>query len=117
MKFRNPWIDPRVTQVRSGDARAYLQRRGWRPLPVEQPHLLPFESPSGGDDAPVVVLPEREGGRDFTQRIIELISDVALAEGRFAGDILNEMIGQTAAALPPTANGPGVTHPAEATTK
>jgi len=102
--------------VRSGDAQAYLVRRGWKPLPPEQPYLLPFEGPSQDDEAPVVVVPQREGGRDYPQRVIEMITDVALAEGRFAGDVLNEMIGPVSTA-PPAPNGPGASLPTGATTK
>jgi hypothetical protein len=93
MKFRNPWIDPRVQHVRSASARAYLLRHGWRALPADQPNLLPFESPSG-EEGPVVRIPLREEARDYPQRVIELITDLALAEGRYAVEVLDEMLKQ-----------------------
>lgn len=105
MKFRNPWIDPRITQVRSASAEAYLLRKGWKPLPAEQQHFLPFEGPSAGNGNVVVQVPTLEQGRDYVQRVIELISDVALAEDRYAVDVLTEVL-QEEAAPHPAANGP-----------
>src|SRR4051794_39805575 len=63
MKVLNPWIDPRVEQVRSAAAQDYLVRHGWKPLPPAQPHMLPFAAPPGGDDSPVVCVPELEQAR------------------------------------------------------
>ena len=51
MKFRNPWIDPRVAQVRSSAAQAYLRAHGWQPLSAEQPNLLSFQGGPAGDDS------------------------------------------------------------------
>src|ERR1700722_9617309 len=46
MKFRNPWIDPRITQVGAENARAYLLRRGWKSLGLAvNPILEMFEGP------------------------------------------------------------------------
>jgi hypothetical protein len=90
MNFRNPWIDPRVTQVRPVDAQAYLLRQGWKPLPPEQPNLLSFDGPH--EDSPVVGVPLLDQGRGYPQRVVELITDLALAEGRYAGDVLNDIL-------------------------
>src|SRR5947209_3614263 len=114
MKFRNPWIDPRVVQVRSIAAQAYLREHGWKLLATEQPNLLPFTGPSGGDPSPTVRVPVREQARDYPQRIIELITDLALAEGRYAVEVLNDIL-QQATAEPASTNGPpvpGKTEPA-----
>jgi hypothetical protein len=97
MTFRNPWIDPRVTQVRSAAAQAYLVQRGWKPGPPAQQNLLPFERPADGDPGPMVLVPTLEQGRDYPQRIVELITDLALAEGRYAVDVLNDILRQTPA--------------------
>jgi hypothetical protein len=94
MKFRNPWIDPRVTQVRSAAAQAYLRQHGWRPLPPEQPHLLPFTAPAGAEDGPTLRVPLLEQARDYTQRVIDLITDLALAEGRYAVAVLDDILRQ-----------------------
>jgi hypothetical protein len=102
MKIRNPWIDPRVAQVRSSDAQAYLRRRGWKELPPEQPNLLPFEAPDEQEDAPLVSVPLLEQARDYPQRVIELITEIALTEGRLAVAVLEEILGH-----PADANGQG----------
>ena len=97
MKFRNPWIDPRVAQVRSAAAQAYLHSHGWQLLPPEQPNLLSFLRASDADDSPKVHVPMLEQARDYPQRIIELITDLALAEGRYAVDVLNDVLQQESA--------------------
>lgn len=41
MKFRNPWIDPRILQVRPEAVRAYLLTHGWEYLgPAVMPDML-----------------------------------------------------------------------------
>ena len=105
MIFRNPWIDPRVVQVRSSAAQSYLRLHGWQALPPEQPNLLRFERAPGGVDSPTVLVPLQEQGRDYMQRIIELVTDLAVAEDRYAVEVLNDILRQPGAeALP--ANGP-----------
>jgi hypothetical protein len=94
MKFRNPWIDPRVVRVRAESARAYLLGRSWRPLPEGQENLLAFEAPGSGEDKPVVVVPLREQARDYPQRVIEMITDLAVAEDRYAVDVLDDVLKQ-----------------------
>ena len=111
MMLRNPWIDPRVKQVRSAAVRAYLLQRGWKPLPVEQPNLLPFERPNASDDRPVVHVPVLEQARDYPQRVIELITDLALADDRYAVDVLNDVLRQPVDAT--EGDGPNVSAHAE----
>ncbi len=112
MMFRNPWIDPRVAQVRSADARGYLQRRGWKLLSPESEPLLSFEGPPSHGSGTLVNVPTKEQARDYTQRIIELVTDLALAEDRYAVDILNDILHQ-ATVEPVSANGPGMPLSAE----
>jgi hypothetical protein len=100
MTFLDPWIDPRVVQVRSAAAQAYLRQRGWKPLPGEQPNLLRYEGLPGGGDSPMVQVPLQEHGGDYPQRVIELIADLALAEKRFAGEVLDDILRQPRADLP-----------------
>ncbi len=112
MKFRNPWIDPRVVQVRSAAAQAYLRAHAWQPLPVEQTNLLPFTNGSGEDEAVVLQVPVLEQARDYPQRVVEFITDLALAEGRYAVDVLSEILRQGTIEADP-ANGPTVTKKTE----
>jgi hypothetical protein len=79
MKFLNPWIDPRVVQVRSVAAQTYLCQHGWKTLPPEQPNFVLFEGPPGGDDIPMVRVPMLEQARDYPQRVVEMITNLALA--------------------------------------
>jgi hypothetical protein len=92
MKFRNPWIDPRVAEIRSEAAQAYLVQHGWKPLAASRSSLLPFSVPNAGKNPPIVYVPQREQARDYSQRVIELVTDLALAEGRYAVDVLNELL-------------------------
>jgi len=108
MKFRNPWIDPRVVEVRSKAAQAYLVQRGWRPLAADQPYLLPFAGPKAGKNPPIVRVPLREQARDYSQRVIELVTDLALAEGRYAVEVLNELLQEQLDISTIAGNGPRV---------
>jgi hypothetical protein len=92
MKFRNPWIDPRVAEVRSEAAQSYLVQHGWTPLEATQPSLLPFAGPKTGKNATIGQVPLREQARDYSQRVIEMLTDLALAEGRYAVDVLDELL-------------------------
>ena len=94
MKFRDPWIDPRVAEVRSKAAQAYLARTGWKPLEADRSSLLPFSGPKAGKDPTIVRVPLREQARDYVQRVIELVTDLALAEGRYAVDVLDDLLQQ-----------------------
>jgi hypothetical protein len=92
MKLRNPWVDPRVAEVRSNAAQAYLVEHGWEPLTGEQPNMSAFTRPKTTKNSPIVQVPLRENARDYTQRVIEFVTDLALAEGRHAVDVLNEIL-------------------------
>ncbi len=62
MKFRNPWIDLRVAQVRVADFQNYLMKRGWRPLSQTLRGFLSFEIP--GDPGSLLRIPTPEDGAD-----------------------------------------------------
>lgn len=113
MTFRNPWIDPRVVEVTPGAARAYLLRSGWKVL-AEEGTMLPFTGPPGGGDSVTVRVPVNAHARDYTQRVIELITDLAVEEGRYAVEILSDIL---QAAEPRPANGPVAPAKAEAVRK
>jgi hypothetical protein len=108
MKFRNPWIDPRVVEVRSKAAQAYLVEHGWKPLAADQPDLLPFAGPKSGKNSPIVRVPLREQARDYSQRVIELVTDLALAEGRYAVEVLDELLQEKLDMAPIAGDGPKV---------
>jgi hypothetical protein len=93
MKFTNPWIDPRITQVRPESAQAYLLEHGWKRLgPASNPDLLRFEGPGGGDDAPLVLLPLELDEGPLLQRMIDLVGEVASFEERWAADVITDLL-------------------------
>jgi hypothetical protein len=96
MKLRNPWIDPRVLRVRPEEARAYLDRKGWKLVgPAENPALLLFDPPEGNGDHPGVLLPLRAEQGPEVQWLIDLITDLARFEDRYAGDVISEILAGT----------------------
>ncbi|HWG46714.1 MAG TPA: hypothetical protein VN688_28385 [Gemmataceae bacterium] len=116
MKFLNPWIDPRILQVRPESVRTYLLAKGWEYLgPALMPDMLMFDTPEPRGDKPNVLLPLKLDHGAYIQRLIDLISDVALYEDRWAVDVLGDMLRQPAE--PVSANGPSVSLPAEPVSK
>lgn len=106
MKFRNPWIDPRIVRVRLEDVQAYLTRHGWTCVgPATDSSLLRYERVEENEDAPTLFVPERiaEKGASL-ERLIELIGDLARFEDRWAGEVLSDML-QSATVEAGSANG------------
>jgi hypothetical protein len=115
MKYRNPWIDPRIAHVRPDQARSYLLSRGWRCVgPADNPALEMFEAPAADDDTPAVLLPLQVDEGPMLQRMIELVADVARIEDRWAVDVLNDVL-QSGISRP--ANGPAIEQPARSAMK
>jgi hypothetical protein len=113
MKFRNPWIDPRITQVTPEGIQTYLLQHGWKNLgPASNPYLLRFEVEDGNEEAPTLFVPVLVDEGPALQWLIECIADLALWQGRWAVDVLNEILRQSPAEVAPT-NGPAVSLPAE----
>jgi hypothetical protein len=109
MKFRNPWIDPRVAQVRPEDAQTYLTRHGWTLIgPASNSELLRYEI-EGNEQAPTVFVPIRADSGAAQQGMIDLIADLACFEDRWAVDVLHDILRQSAEAV--AANGPAVGRP------
>jgi len=108
MKFGDPWIDPRILRVSPAATRQYLADHGWRPLgPAANPELLRFDGPgAAGDEAPSVLLPTRLDEGPLSQRMIDLVGEVALFEGRWAGEVITDILKH--------APGPSVVGPAPA---
>jgi hypothetical protein len=108
MRFRNPWIAPRILQVRPEAVRAYLLSHGWEYLgPAAVPDMLMFDTPQPRGDKPNVLLPLKLEEGAYVQRLIELVGDVALHEDRWAVDVLNDILHQSVESVP--SNGPAVT--------
>ena len=112
MKFRNPWIDPRIVQLGPEEAQAYLLRHGWKLLgPAENPLLLMFEGPGEGQDTPTILVPLKLDQGPMLQRMIEVVGDLARFENRWAVDVLHDILHQPADSA--ATNGPTVPTKAE----
>jgi hypothetical protein len=107
MKFRNPWIDPRIVHVGSEHARAYLLSHGWKSLGSAVNPVLEMFERLGGDDRPAVLVPLQLDEGPMLQRMIDLVSDLARLEDRWAVAVLDDMLQSTTAESAKT-NGPGV---------
>jgi hypothetical protein len=96
VKFRNPWVDPRVVRVRPEQVQAYLNQRGWRGLgPASDPHLLRYERTDGGDDGPTLFVPRKVDQGPGLQWVIELIEELARFEDRWATAVVEDILQQT----------------------
>jgi hypothetical protein len=103
-----PWIDPRIRAIRPAHAEAYLLRHGWEPKAYPRPEVRLFAAPPADDGGPAaVVVPLSEGGNDYLQCLFDLITAVAIHEGRLASEIITEMLQSQLETSPPT-NGAGV---------
>jgi hypothetical protein len=95
MKFRNPWIDPRVVQVRPEQAQAYLSRHGWRNIGrATDPHLLRYERADGSEEDPTLFVPVQADGGPALQWMVELIEELARFEDRWATAVLGDILQQ-----------------------
>ena len=112
------WVDPRVWSVRVGDLRAYLERKGWTACPAPRPQQLAFEGPAGNPDGSAhLYVPESEQFSDYPQRILEVVTALAEIEGRYAVEVLDDILQSRASAGPngagvqSSAESPGLLHP------
>jgi hypothetical protein len=104
-KFMNPWIDRRVVHVRSTAAADYLRRHGWESVAGANANYQLFAGPVAASGQRVTQpVPLFEDTGEYVQRIIELITNVAILEDRPAVEVLEEMLGVT------TPSGNGVAH-------
>lgn len=91
VRFRNPWIDPRVLDVRPADAEAYLRRRGWQEVESGSPHWKRFLAPATGERE-AVLLPGATADESLANLLVECVGKVAAWEGRYAGELLNDLL-------------------------
>jgi hypothetical protein len=100
------WVDPRVKLVKAGDLHAYLLARGWKLKPSPRPHVLLFEEPPRQGREPVLqTVPAHERVSGYTDAIVRVVTNLAAVEGRYAVDVLNDILRQ-APAEAVSANGP-----------
>ena len=97
MKFRNPWIDPRVTQLRPEAVEAYLLAHGWKLVgPAANPAMLLFERPGPADAPLTVLLPREVSDGASMQRMIDVVAELARSEGRWAVEVVSDLLRQPA---------------------
>jgi hypothetical protein len=82
IRFRDPWVDPRVLGVRLADAEAYLRDRGWQEADSSLPRVKRFLSPTRGSDREAVFVPEAMDDGPLLNLLIECVGKVAAWEGR-----------------------------------
>jgi hypothetical protein len=108
IRFRNPWIDPRVLDVRSTDVETYLRKHGWQETASDSPHWKRFLAPTGSDRE-AVLLPNSPTDETLVNLLVECVGKVATWERRFAGELLGELL-PGASGTPP--NGAAAAHAA-----
>jgi hypothetical protein len=91
-RFRNPWVDPRVLDVRPADAEAYLRDRGWQEADSSVPRTKRFLSPVRGTEREAVLVPEVVDDGPLLNLLVECVGKVAAWEQRYAGEVLNELL-------------------------
>jgi hypothetical protein len=114
--MRDPWIDPRYAQVTAAQAESYLQRHGWRQVDYPRPEVHVYEGPAADSGRPIrQYVPQLERADDFHRVMLDVITGLARLEGRYAVDVLNEMLAVASPSTNGTANGK-VADPAPAPT-
>ncbi len=111
IRFRNPWVDPRVLTLSPSKVRAYLERHGWQEADSAIPGTQRFLSPLQDQNRLAVLVPATTDDDALVNLLVECVGKVAGWEERYAGDLLDDLLGRTVA--PPT-NGAPNPHPAGA---
>ena len=102
----NPWIDRRVSQVRSSAATEYMRRHAWVPIPCPNENVQMYSGPLADSGRPLTQpVPLLEHAADYVRRLVELITNLAIIEDRLAIEVLDEMLGVSTPSLNGTANG------------
>ena len=102
----NPWIDPRHRLVTKDQVTQYMEDHGWHRREYPRPELQLFEGPLADDGDPIrQYVPQVEEADDFRTCMLDLISNLARIERRYAVEVLDEMLGVSAPSVNGTANG------------
>jgi hypothetical protein len=96
MKFRNPWIDPRICQLQPEQVQRYLLANGWTVTgPAADPQLIRFDVTNGDENAPTLFLPVKVDTGPVLRWLIDLVSDLAIWQDRYAADVLTSLLAPT----------------------
>jgi hypothetical protein len=93
MTFRNPWIDPRVQEVRPIQLLAYLHANKWIEGNARISTMRAFRDDHGHG---YVLVPSAIDYDRYVQDIIDAVTMLAKAEDRYAGDVLTDLLAQPA---------------------
>jgi len=89
------WVDPRIRSVRVADVENYLLGHNWKRKPYPRPELV-FEGPLADNGEPIIqVLPSSEDLASYQQRLLELITALAVIEDRPASAVLDDILHQS----------------------
>jgi len=83
-----------------------MERHGWQRREYPRPELQLFEGPITDDGDPIrQYVPQVVEADDFRKCILDVISNLARIERRYAVEVLDEMLGVSAPSANGTANG------------
>jgi hypothetical protein len=92
--------------VRSAQAQAYLKQHGWKLHPSPRPQVQYWAGPLADDGEPILVeVPLLERARDYVDCVTDLITALAQVEDRYAVEVLNDILEETAALPTPARTG------------
>jgi hypothetical protein len=87
------WVDPWLSGIRVADVEQDLRRRGWAQQPAPRPQRLTFAEPARtADERCVIYLPSSEQYADYPQRILEVVTQLAEVEDRYAVAVLDDIL-------------------------
>lgn len=93
LKFRDPWIDPRIKELLPANLEAYLVRHGWKRLKLDKERGYRFYvDPEDKKDGPVLSLPPEVNDPSDLDHMINQVSTLALYEKRYAADVLTDLL-------------------------
>jgi hypothetical protein len=93
MHYYSPWVDPRVKLVRSEQLIAYLRKHAWKEEGLARKHFFCFRHPKKGA---AVFVPTPVETDDYLLCIFEAVTELARIEDRYAGDVLTDLLAQSA---------------------
>lgn len=106
-RYLSRWLDPRLGSLRVADVQAYLERRGWKPVPPDRPRTLVFQEPPTAEEGEPLYqfVPDSEGHPEYARQMVDLITHLAYFEDRHPVQILDEIVGRAGRTGPNGAGG------------
>ncbi len=89
---RNPWIDPRVDGVTPAQLLAWLDAHGWTRAACSVADHRLYESTAVNGRSQTIVVPMSENIDNYRETVITFVSAIANREGRYAVEVLDEIL-------------------------